>query len=845
MQKIENNGPLSGLNVLDFGHYYAGPMVAMLLADQGANVIRIVKPGRPELQEQQYRLLNRNKRLLEIELKTEEGKSQALSLIECADIVIENFRPGVMKRLGLDYANIKNCNPALVYLSLPGFASTDKERASIQAWEGILSAAIGVYTMGFNQVMGFPPVYSSIPQCSSNGGITGAIAVMAALAAREQHGYGTQLEVPLVDAGLQGRFEAIVSSSFAGVERPHPFNQPSSAIIKLDDLKYTPDATEADNLRNLGEAFWSRIMMTGYQPFECADGRQVFAWAQDLSALSCAYYQALGIERQLLDEGFVYAGTWEFGRDNNLNCPAVLSSERSLRLKDLLTDTFKSKSALEWENILREAGQCCGVVRSRDEFLAMPQMQDAGVLAKMDDGKNKITVPARLVDISGPEDSLYQPMFKEKEKTSYLGALEWFQQYFHPPARSERLPSQHKGDLLQGLKVLELGSFVSAPYASGILAQFGAEVIKSDETIVLPLFLWHPLGHSQGKRSLIASLKGTEGQKILRKLVKQSDLVLHNIRDEAAERLGISHAQLHQINPNVVSSQICGLGGTYRDFFENYRGIEPVAPCITGLWAHYGSVETPILHGGTDSSDIPGGLALAFASLVAIYQQRKTGCAGEARASLVRGTCYYQLPWMIAEHGSSQWGQAGGQFARGDSPWQQLYQCEDGWIFVGTTEDQFGHLSQVVSGCEQANEQTIKTAFLQRGRDYWYVLLNELGIGCYPVETTATLCTRDTKDVDNTPEEVPAGASWEVMRYINHPGKVPINIQAPSTIRVGENHSFKRLAPWQGYGHHSQEILAELGYTCAEIEKLMDQKVVCEYLPEMGNRDDYYFNHNQ
>ena len=103
----DNKGPLDGLNVIDFGWYYAGAMTGMLLADQGANVVRIVKPGDKELPDQQYRLLNRNKKLLTLDLKTEEGKEQALSLIERADVLIENFRPGVMKRLGLDYASVK------------------------------------------------------------------------------------------------------------------------------------------------------------------------------------------------------------------------------------------------------------------------------------------------------------------------------------------------------------------------------------------------------------------------------------------------------------------------------------------------------------------------------------------------------------------------------------------------------------------------------------------------------------------------------------------------------------------------------------------------------------------
>ena len=143
-EEINYQGPLAGLNVIDFGHHYAGPMAALLLADQGADVIHITRPEGVELRPQQYRLLNRNKKQVTLDLKTEQGKAQALLLIEKADVVIENFRPGVMRRLGLDYASVKDKNPALVYLSLPGFASTDRERAQIQAWEGVVGAAAGL-----------------------------------------------------------------------------------------------------------------------------------------------------------------------------------------------------------------------------------------------------------------------------------------------------------------------------------------------------------------------------------------------------------------------------------------------------------------------------------------------------------------------------------------------------------------------------------------------------------------------------------------------------------------------------------------------------------------------------
>ena len=168
IQTNEPKGPLAGLNVLDFGHYYAGPAAAMHLADQGANVIRIAKPGDPELPQHQYRVFNRNKKLLTLNLKKAEDKAIAESLIKKADILIENFRPGVMKRLGLDYERVKELNPSLIYLSLPGFASTDKERAHIQAWEGILSAATGIYRdySMVREKLNYPPLYTPLAHCS-------------------------------------------------------------------------------------------------------------------------------------------------------------------------------------------------------------------------------------------------------------------------------------------------------------------------------------------------------------------------------------------------------------------------------------------------------------------------------------------------------------------------------------------------------------------------------------------------------------------------------------------------------------------------------------------------------
>ena len=275
----ENNeylGPLAGLNVIDFGHYYAGPMVGMLLADQGANVIRIVRPGEPELPSQQYRLLNRNKKLLTLDLKTEEGKAQALLLIEKADVVIENFRPGVMKRLGLDYPRVKALNLGLIYLSMPGFSALDKKRAHIQAWEGVMGAAAGIYhrTHQIRYELGFPPVYSAAPQCSAHGSMHGAMAVMAALLTRDEQGCGTVIEVPLVEAAKSHMVANLNSTAKDQTEPP----------TELKPFVFSPDDSQEEQLEKLEQGRLASFPGTPLQavpflgvPRPCKDGRKIFA----------------------------------------------------------------------------------------------------------------------------------------------------------------------------------------------------------------------------------------------------------------------------------------------------------------------------------------------------------------------------------------------------------------------------------------------------------------------------------------------------------------------------------------------------------------------------------------
>ncbi len=187
-------GVLEGVRVVDFGQYIAGPMAAMLLGDQGADVIRVDPPGGPRWDTPANATWNRNKRSLVLDLENAAERETARRLVASADVVIENFRPGVMERLGLGPAAMTDACPRLIYCSLPGFGADDP-RAQVRAWEGVLGAATGAYRSHRGR-----PVYTVIPYASAYGAFLCAVSVAMALNARSRSGLGQRIEIPLFDA---------------------------------------------------------------------------------------------------------------------------------------------------------------------------------------------------------------------------------------------------------------------------------------------------------------------------------------------------------------------------------------------------------------------------------------------------------------------------------------------------------------------------------------------------------------------------------------------------------------------------------------------------------------------
>lgn len=226
-QSSQWQGPLAGVRVLDFTRVLAGPSAALALADLGAEVIKIEPPSGDETRafppfkqgESHYFIsINRGKKSMVVDLKTDAGVEIIKSLVPKCDVLIENYRPGVMDRFGLGYSTLAEINPKLIYCSISGFGQTGplKDQPSFDIVLQALSGAMSV-----NGEPEGLPTKLGIPLGDLVGGINGPIGILAALHERNSTGKGRYIDVSLLD-GMIGLLGYLAQLSFFTGEDPKP-----------------------------------------------------------------------------------------------------------------------------------------------------------------------------------------------------------------------------------------------------------------------------------------------------------------------------------------------------------------------------------------------------------------------------------------------------------------------------------------------------------------------------------------------------------------------------------------------------------------------------------------------
>ncbi|RQO70918.1 CoA transferase [Aquitalea sp. FJL05] len=338
-------GALAGIKVLDLSRVLAGPWAGQLLADLGAEVLKVERPGAgddtrqwappslPDGTAAYFLCANRGKRSVTVDITKPEGQEIVRALARDADVVIENYKVGGLKKYGLDYASLSQLNPRLVYCSITGFGQ-DGPYAELPGYDYIVQGMSGL--MSITGPADGEPHKVGVAVTDLFTGIYASNAILAAIIARQSSGKGQYIDMALFDCALA-----------------------SLANINMNWLigQQVPP--------RLGNA---HANIVPYQVFACADGHFILACGNDKQFR--AVCQVIGLSALADDERFT-------------------SNPQRVKHRDsvvpLLAEAFMAKGRDQWLKLLDEAGVPCGPINTVDEAFRDPQIQHRGMEIHLQD----------------------------------------------------------------------------------------------------------------------------------------------------------------------------------------------------------------------------------------------------------------------------------------------------------------------------------------------------------------------------------------------------------------------------------------------------------------------------
>jgi crotonobetainyl-CoA:carnitine CoA-transferase CaiB-like acyl-CoA transferase len=316
------SGPLAGLLVADFSRILAGPYATMLLADLGAEVVKVESPGGDDTRTWQppvrdgratyYLAVNRNKRSVALDLKDDDDVALARALAGRADVMIQNFRPGGLDRYGLGYDAVSAGNPGIVYASISGFGTTEQGRA-LPGYDLIVQAMSGLMSLTGGPDTG--PFRSGISVFDVIAGLHATIGILAALNARHDSGRGQHVEVNLLSSALSGMVNQTAAYVAGGV-----------VPVRMGN---------------------SHPSLFPYEPLPCADRDLIITAGNNIQ-----FRKLCGV----------------------LGCPELADDPRFSRnedrtahrdeLRPLLVERLRTRTAMEWFRDIIDAGVPCGPINT-------------------------------------------------------------------------------------------------------------------------------------------------------------------------------------------------------------------------------------------------------------------------------------------------------------------------------------------------------------------------------------------------------------------------------------------------------------------------------------------------
>ncbi len=333
----DQSGPLAGLKVLDLTEHMAGPFCTMILADMGAEVIKLERPGRGDAvrawgdgseRNPYFRYINRNKKGITLDYKQPEGKALFLRLVETIDVLVENYRPNVMPRAGLGFEDLRRVNPRLVYAQLSGLGYTGPSAG--RGGFDLIAQGMG----GIMHVTGEPdgaPTSVGLPICDLGTGMWAVQGILAALYERQRTGKGGLVECSLLETAIG--FSSWTSAQWLA-DHKEPTRQGS---------RHRQNAP--------------------YQRMKTKDGYLMIGAAGDAIWQRCA--AALGHP--------------EWARDPRFATNQQRMANRAA-LETVMEDVFATNTTDYWVGVLEAAGVPCGPVYNYGQMFADPQVEHRGLV---------------------------------------------------------------------------------------------------------------------------------------------------------------------------------------------------------------------------------------------------------------------------------------------------------------------------------------------------------------------------------------------------------------------------------------------------------------------------------
>lgn len=787
-----------GLRVLDRSTGIAGPMTAMLLADNGADVVRVEGPdatGEPRASGR--RVWTRGTRSAVLDVADAGDLVVVQSLARRADVVLDNDAPDASAALGLHHAALAAANPGVITCSITAYGRHPRHRdrpsddALVAARTGLLYDQKGRRGGAMEFVNRRPgplpefdgpeglvrgadragPIFPGTPWPSVGAMYQAALGIVAALRVRAVTGRGQRVETSLLQGVL-----AAAALNWQRVESP-------------DAPLYWMWPVDGRSIEGI---------------YQCADGRWVHHWT-----VRPAWVLA-SAEGDTLRE-VALGATYRDDPDRlGMEAEDMLSG---IYLHPLLATAFAKFPSDEWVRAGERAGVGMALVRSPAEALADESFLADGCVVELDDPEvGRIRHVGSVLELSATPSAVRGRAPRRGEHTDAVrGEAAAAAGGDAAGASGARLTHP-----LAGVRVLDLGLGVAGPHTGRALADLGADVIKIH---AMHDGYWTGthmgLGTNRGKRSIAINLKDPRGRDALERLIAGADVLTTNWRPGAAARLGLDFETLHARYPRLV---YCNTRGYEKGPRSDLPGTDQTAAALTGVEWEDGACDhgNPPLWTRSSMGDTGNALLAAIAIVAALYHRDRTGQTQAVSTSIVNAQLLHaSYAWIRADGSRGDW-QSVDRDQYGLSPSYRLYECADSrWVFVAaTTDGHRGAFESLVGSIDDAEK-----AMLSRTAAEWFTTLDAAGI---PVEIVDEHFCRDLFD---DPDVRALGLIAEThaanVGRFEDPGLLVDLSDTPGVITRGPCLC----------GEHSREILRDHGYSDADIDALAADHVILDAPP--------------